>query len=182
MKQKQDEHSVCQGCGASVYREHLDSGIARYEEGRLLCSHCVAEFEAKRDRETTAEVFEPIAFDDDDSAPARSGGSAVKEATKEDVKEDLSKSRMAATAAKAGMGVAWDESRFRRPLQPLTAGATRCRLFHCRLSEGAMDHMIHEINDWMDENEDIVIKFVSSTIGPFEGKRVEPNLIMTVFY
>jgi len=38
------------------------------------------------------------------------------------------------------------------------------------------------MNDWLDTNPDIVIKFSTSTIGNFEGKHTEPNLIVTVYY
>ena len=44
------EHlSKCQECGASIYPEHLDTGIARYEAGKLMCVHCVEEYEAAHD-------------------------------------------------------------------------------------------------------------------------------------
>jgi len=167
----EDTTSVCQECGATVYREHLDSGIARYEDGRLLCSHCVAELEAKHDSEGGANAFEPIEFEDD--APA--SGTAVQEA--------MSQSRIhAATKQTMGMAGAWDETKFRRPLHPDMGGATRCRVFHCKLSEGALDFMINQINEWLDSNEQIVVKFMTSVIGPFEGKHTEQNLIVTVFY
>ncbi len=35
----------CQGCGATVYPEHLETGIAKRVDGKLLCSHCVKEEE-----------------------------------------------------------------------------------------------------------------------------------------
>ncbi len=41
--------SKCHNCGASVYPEHVDTGIARYEGGKLLCVHCVEEYEATHD-------------------------------------------------------------------------------------------------------------------------------------
>ena len=42
-----------------------------------------------------------------------------------------------------------------------------------------MDSMI---NEWTDKNPQIDIKFATSSIGIFEGKRMEPHLIVTVFY
>ena len=33
----------CHGCGATVYPEHLETGIAKRLDGKLLCSHCVKE-------------------------------------------------------------------------------------------------------------------------------------------
>ncbi len=154
--------SICGSCGASVYRQHIESGIARYAGGKLLCSHCAADFE-----EEEGQAFEPIEFEDEEATS----------------KEEMSSSRIhSASAVTLGVGGAWDDSKFRRPLQPTIAGATRCRTFHCKLGEGALDFMVNQINEWLDANEKIVIKFASTTIGPFEGKHTEPNLIVTAFY
>ena len=60
--------------------------------------------------------------------------------------------------------------------------ATRCRTFHSKLTDGAINFLNHQINEWLDGNEDITVKFSNSTIGPFEGKHVEMNLIVTLFY
>jgi len=160
--------SVCSECGASVYRQHLDSGIARYEGTKLLCSHCVAEYEKKHDQESEDEKLETIEFEDDD---------------KESSRVDMSSSRIhGATKTTLGVGGAWDENKFKRPLRPNQIGATRCRTFHCKLTESAIDYMTTQMNDWLDSNPDIVLKFSTSTIGNFEGKHTEPNLILTVYY
>ena len=162
--------SVCGECGASIYKQHVESGIARYEHGKLLCSHCVAELEHAHDKEGTVdEAYEPIEFDDDD----RPHGPAV----------DPSSSRIhAASATTLGVAGAWDDARFKRSLLPDIGGATRCRTFHCKLSEAAVEFMNSQINEWLDQNNKIVIKFSNSTIGSFEGKHTEPNLILTLFY
>ena len=164
---------ACEKCGASVYREHLDSGIARYEEGRLLCSHCVSEYEQAHDKAETGvsdELLEPIALEDDDDE------------NQEDVL-DLSASRIHVTQGNLlGAGRSWDESKFSRGLvDASTPGATRCRTFHAKLNDNAVAFMNTQVNEWMDKNE-AVIKFATSTIGVFEGKHPEPNLILTVFY
>lgn len=162
--------SSCRSCGASVYKEHIESGIARYEKGKLLCAHCVAEYDrahggpADKDDDALA----PISFDDDETY---------------EPKPDLSSSRIhGATAATLGQTGLWNESRFRRALVGMDQGATRCRTFHSKLSAAAIDFMNNQINDWLDGNEQILIKFATSTIGPFEGKHTEQNLIITLFY
>ena len=58
------EASNCEGCGASVYPEHLESGIARYMNGKLLCAHCLKDEESA---DSLADLVEPISFDTDDS-------------------------------------------------------------------------------------------------------------------
>lgn len=158
---------TCQSCGASIYRQHLDSGIARYEGGKLMCSHCVAEYEAKHEGEVESAGYEPIELENQD----------------EELKVDLSSSRIhqksVATLGKAGR---WDETRFARSLDPRSIAATRCRTFHCKLSEAAIDFMSTQINEWLDGTPNITVKFATSTIGIFEGKHAEPNLILTLFY
>ncbi len=72
---------------------------------------------------------------------------------------------------------------FTRPTNLNGAGATRIRTFHVRLSESAMQFLDDHINEWMDNNPDVEVKFVCTSIGAFEGKRgTEQNLIMNVWY
>jgi len=170
MKKHTEDHvSICESCGATVYREHLDSGIARYEGGKLLCSVCVAEYERSHDAAGSgvAQELAPIEFEDDEL-----GGS-----------QPMSSTRIhSVSVATLGQGVGWDDNRFKRSLRPDSVGATRMRTFHCRLSDGAIDFMQSQINEWLDSSDKLVVKFVSANIGLFEGKHTEPNLILTVFY
>jgi hypothetical protein len=62
------------------------------------------------------------------------------------------------------------------------ATATRCRTFHCKLSEASVAYMNNQINEWTDSDPEIEIKFATCSIGIFEGKHAEQHLIMTVFY
>lgn len=168
---KAEQHSVCAECGATVYREHLDSGIARYEGDKLLCSFCVADYEKMHDStgvpSPSESNLDTISLQDDEDdlmpAPARSRIHAVSKTMMGDVG-------------------AWSDARFKRPLAPQSSGASRCRTFHSKLNEGSIDFMSKLINDWLDSNDQIVIKFATSTIGIFEGKHAEPNLIVTLFY
>ena len=69
-------HGICGKCGATVYPEHIDSGIARYEEGQLMCSHCVEEYEQAHDRSgmDSSYALTPIEMEGDDEP-----GEAAKE-------------------------------------------------------------------------------------------------------
>ena len=166
--------SICQKCGASVYKQHLDSGIARYEGGNLLCAHCVAEYERSHDAATGADTaeFERITLDDEDGADD------------DDVPTvEMSESKIVTSTGRTlGVAGAWDDERFERALDPKSRGATRCRTFHSKLTEGAIEFLNNQINEWLDKHPNIVIKFSDSVIGPFEGKHTEPNLIVTMFY
>lgn len=158
-----DIAGTCAGCGASVYRQHIDSGIARYKGDDLHCSHC-----AQDDVEKDEDAYEPIELEEDDD---------------EEVKVDMSHSRIhSAKSATIGLGHSWDDDSFKRPLDSRGIVATRCRTFHCKLSDAAMTFMNDQVNNWLDANEAITVKFATSTIGIVEGKHPEPNLILTVFY
>ena len=80
----------------------------------------------------------------------------------------------------AGQGVV-DTSGLKRSLLK-GAAATRCRAFHAKLSDAAVAYMNNQINEWVDSDPEIEIKFATSTIGVFEGKHAEQNLIITIFY
>ncbi|MGB2985171.1 MAG: hypothetical protein WBE26_04755 [Phycisphaerae bacterium] len=167
---KEEDVNVCEQCGASVYKEHVQSGIAQYKDGKLYCAHCVTEFEHKHDAvaDDAIDDFAPIELD----KPNKRDRGEI----------DMSSSRISTmTDTQIGKSVK-DEEEFKRPLQPDGKGATRCRTFHCRISEGAVDFMNKQVNEWIDGREDITIKLATSVIGMFEGKHTEPNIILTVFY
>jgi hypothetical protein len=163
------EGSPCAVCGATVYKEHLDAGVARYEDGRLMCKHCVEGYEKSHDATGGAASvqFEPIALD----SPEHTNDNGAR-----------GEKIHGASAATLGLAKSWNESRFKRPLLREGSGATRCRTFHSKLSEAAIDFMTNQMNDWLEENNEIVVKFATSTIGMFEGKHTDPNIIITVFY
>ena len=61
-------------------------------------------------------------------------------------------------------------------------GACRVRSFHGRLSAQGLEYMDNQINEWLDHNPDIEVKFVSSVVGVFEGKMREPAVILNLWY
>lgn len=158
-----EDIKTCAGCGASVYKEHLDRGTAGYWAGQLLCNICLAE----------RGQGPPSRPADDDLAPIRleeSLGGAT------DVRAATSTDSIAAHQA------VHDDSAYKRPLQKGPT-ATRCRSFHCKLTDGALSYLNQQINEWCDSNPEIHIKFSTSAIGSFEAKQHhEPHLIITVFY
>ena len=165
----EEQMRQCEACGASIYREHLDTGIAGYWENQLLCAHCLQEKEKAsgafsggggEDIETIA-----LADDDDAGADAQPGATQVRQ---------ISETQL-------GMG-AFDVTGLNRPSDPKSPCATRCRTFHAKLNDGAISYMNREINEWVDKDETISIKQVTSTIGIYEGKRQDPHLIVTLFY
>ncbi len=57
----------------------------------------------------------------------------------------------------------------RKPHTELT-GAVRMKSFHGRLSDNGLEYLDNAINDWLDANPDVEIKFVTSTVGLYDGK------------
>ena len=100
-----------------------------------------------------------------------------KAAAKEDEESKVSYVQSSLTGGQGAL----DTSNLRRSLIEGT-NATRCRTFHCKLSDAAMGYMNGQVNDWVDGMDGLEIKFASSTIGVVEGKHPEPHLILTVFY
>jgi hypothetical protein len=74
-----------------------------------------------------------------------------------------------------------DAYRFARPMNKTGTGATRCKLFHCRIALAPLDHLEHSINEWLD-TDDIEIKQVGHLVGTLEGKSPEPNIFVMVWY
>lgn len=170
--------SACQSCGASIYPEHMDSGIAGYHGGKLLCPHCFADQQKAMDSTGTSlsiapedDELSPIALPDEDASEGTQGVSASHSSI-----HGFSGDVFSGNQAKR------DEGKYNRRLEPNAPAATRCRTFHSKLNEGAVAFMNDQINNWVDSEADVRIKFASSTIGVFEGKHADPNLIVTVFY
>lgn len=68
-----------------------------------------------------------------------------------------------------------------RPLNITGTGATRCRVFHSKVSVAALEMMQQQINAWLD-CEHVEIKHIGQTLGIMQGKTAEENLIVTVWY
>jgi hypothetical protein len=62
------------------------------------------------------------------------------------------------------------------------SGACRVRSFHGRLSDQGMDYLDNAINEWLDQHPEVEVKFVTSTVGMFDGKIKDFALILNVWY
>ncbi len=59
---------------------------------------------------------------------------------------------------------------------------TGIKTFCAKLHPGSMIFLEKQINQWLSDNPDVVIKRTSSTTGMILAKKTEPNLILTVWY
>ena len=175
-----EQIETCDACGASIYPEHLADGKAASIQGRLLCVHCLTDYKKSHHVEEERfvgqstmrapgeddETMEPIVLDEDAVPAAR----------------ETREIRSFGGETAIGGEALQDESGYQRPLLTQGPGSTRCRTFHAKLNDGAVAFMNRQINDWADSHPDVTIKFATSTIGIWEGKKADPTLIITVFY
>ncbi len=63
-----------------------------------------------------------------------------------------------------------------------TERITGVRTFFTKLHAGAIDFLSEQITKWLNDNPDIVIKRTNVVTGEIQGKKTEPNVIITVWY
>lgn len=156
----------CQACGATIYADQLRSGAAALVNDRLLCAYCLRHPEGESS--PTQATDEPIAMLD------------------EGLEAETDASHRSASIRAFGDGglgqAARRDSQHRRSLLTGSSNATRCRTFHCKLSDASMAHLDEMITEWVDAHDDVEIKFATSSVGVVEGKSADPHLIVTIFY
>jgi hypothetical protein len=118
----------------------------------------------------TDEELAPLELIGDDPAPAVNTGAAT-------TAEPVSKIRAFSVKASAA-----GKHDFERKPVVDGHGACRVRTFHGRLSDEGLAYMDDKINEWLDHHPEIEVKFVTSTVGVFEGKIREPALVLNVWY
>ena len=119
------------------------------------------------------DLDKPIPFDDDTSganvshSPLDLGGSG---------------SAPAAPKIKATSGVVRPVAA--KPAEAVTSAEriTGVRTFFTKLHSGAIDFLDGQITDWLHKNPGIVIKRTNTVVGEVQGKKTEPNIIVTVWY
>ncbi len=199
----------CEECGASVYPEHISAGKAGLWGGKLCCVHCLAEHRNSqvtigpeqvatpvatqptsppRDSDISDEhYFDSLTANETPEAPALvdgSGEDSVEPAEAEDIMiSDIASSAIRPfVASDLVTPPSATQHKFKRHLQHNECGAIRCRIFHAKLNDGALQFVQDQINDWIDQNPEVDIKHLNPNVGVVEGKSSEPHLIITLFY
>ncbi len=160
MTDNEQAFQQCDACGATIYPEHIARQVAEHWEGKLLCVHCLREKRANTEPEPTVSLAPDQAVAAQASTQIRAFGSH----------------------GGIGFQTGPKATTFRRSLLGGSPNATRCRIFHCKLSDASMRHLEEQINEWIDEQDEVEIKFCNTTIGVVEGKQQDPHLIVTLFY
>ena len=125
--------------------------------------------------ETSTPEEAPIPLDYDDLAP-------LSLADDEDASGPISgRSSTKIQAFGAGTDALIHQHQYQRTPSLTGTGAVRCKLFHSKITVAALEHMTSTINEWLDKDE-IEVKHIGQVIGTMEGKKPEPNVIITVWY
>ncbi len=59
---------------------------------------------------------------------------------------------------------------------------TGVKTFFTKLHAGAIEFLDGQITNWLKENPGISIKLTNTVTGEVQGKKTEPNIVITVWY
>jgi hypothetical protein len=110
-------------------------------------------------------------------------------------KDDTSGAGVSHSPLDLGGGGTPGTPKIERPVQPVglaakklaesTASAERIigiKTFFAKLHPGAIDFLDEQITKWLKDNPAITIKRTNIVTGEIQGKKTEPNIIITVWY
>jgi len=63
-----------------------------------------------------------------------------------------------------------------------TERITGVRTFFTKLHSGAIDFLDGQITKWLKDNPGVTIKRTNTVVGEVQGKKTEPNIIVTIWY
>ena len=159
---------ACDQCGAAIQPAQISRGQAGRWAGKLLCPTCY-----QQKRSSVEDVGEAAP-----TGPPKISG-AIPVATPPHTESislvEPEQGRGSAPviqslgATPSSLTPERTESYTRKPAVT-GRGACRVRTFHSKLQVESIQFMDGTINQWLDENPDIEVKFVTSTIGTMAGK------------
>jgi hypothetical protein len=60
-------------------------------------------------------------------------------------------------------------------------GAIHVKSFHCKLNDDSLVFLDQQINEWLDAHPQYEVKFVTTSVGEWQGKMREPQMIVQVW-
>ena len=71
-----------------------------------------------------------------------------------------------------------------KPTEAVTSAEriTGVKTFFTKLHSGAIDFLDGQITKWLHDNPGVTIKRTNTVVGEVQGKKTEPNIIVTVWY
>jgi hypothetical protein len=82
---------------------------------------------------------------------------------------------------KFGAAAVRHEDQWNRTPNITGQGAIHVRTFFAKLRSDAIEHMDHQINEWLDAHPQYEVKLVTTAIGELTGKLKEPALFVNVW-
>lgn len=167
---------TCQNCQSEITADQIAKRQAGLIQGVLLCANCVAEKRRQAMAAQQKTAAPPAA-----APPVDEADIAISLIDEDEM--PTSQSRVIRSfATRSTLGGARSDDKLKRALGGPQDAATRCRTFHSKLTDAGLANMDELINDWLDKNEGVYIKNVTSSIGIFEAKTKEPHIFICVFY
>jgi len=103
--------------------------------------------------------------------------------------DDTGGTKVSHSPLNLGSGTASEFESTIQPVKRKSAGKlasseriTGVKTFFTKLHPGAMDFLDEQISNWLKDNPNVVIKRTDTTTGEVQGKKTEPNIIITVWY
>lgn len=59
---------------------------------------------------------------------------------------------------------------------------TSVKTFFAKLHVGAIEFLDEQITNWLKKNPQVVVKQTNTVVGELQGKKTEPNIIITIWY
>ncbi len=71
-----------------------------------------------------------------------------------------------------------------KPSEKMAAGEriTGVKTFFAKLHVGAIEFLDEQITNWLKSNPDIKVKQTNTVVGEVQGKKTEPNIIISIWY
>lgn len=60
-------------------------------------------------------------------------------------------------------------------------GAIHVKSFHCKLNDDSLMYMDQQVNEWLDAHPQYEVKFVTTSIGEWQGKMKEMQMVVQVW-
>jgi hypothetical protein len=97
------------------------------------------------------------------------------------LRPDVGSPKIKALDQKLGAGMGRAEDGWSRTPTATGTGACHMKSFHCKLGGDSLEYLDKQINEWLDAHPNFEVKMVTSTVGEWQGKLKEPNLIVQVW-
>lgn len=178
----------CGKCGGEITPGQIVERRAGLVGGVLLCPNCV---EMKRRVAMQARVPATEASSPQATAAQNQPARAAAPGDDQDKLISLVSDDELPTSASqvirsfatgSSLSGAHHDEKLKRPITSPNEPATRCRTFHAKLTQAGIANLDDLLNEWLDQQESVYIKNVTSSIGIFEGKSKEQHMFLTVFY